>query len=371
MAGLDLAQVRKPQTGKMKIVYNGKKHDLDVTTAGSTAGESVSVGLDVRQRHNRKLEDLGMTDEQFTQVLDVVQDSDGGIVLVAAPKGQGLNTMMYAILRKHDAFLSHIQTIERDAPADMEGIKQNPLPAGASGSEEEKLANWVTSQEPDVVAITQIEDPRSVATLIKFAATGRRVYVGLRAGSTFETLNHWRKLVGDDSAAMKDLKFIISGRIVRRLCMACKVGYTPDPEQLRRMNMSPDKVGKLFQARTQPLRDPKGNPIVCEFCQDMRYTGRVGIYETLIVDDEVRQIIVGGGTINQLKAAFRKQRQKYLQETGLQRVELGDTSVQEVSRVLGSGGGSSSSGSASSGKGPVVAPKRPTSGPPRPTSRPQ
>jgi general secretion pathway protein E len=285
-----------------------------------------------------------------------------------------LNSLIYALLRKHDAFLSHIQTIERDAPADLEGIKQNPLPANASGAEEEKLANWVCSQEPDVVAITDVEDPRTVATLMKFAAGGRRVYVGLRAGSTFDALTHWRKLVGDDAAAMKDLQFIISGRVVRKLCMACKVGYSADPETLRRLNMSPDKVGKLFQARTQPLRDQKGNPLVCEFCQDMRFVGRVGVYETFIVDDEVRNVIVGGGTINQLKALFRKQRQKYLQEAALARVEAGDTSVQEVLRVLGSGG-SGGSGGASPGRGGAggpgskPAPKRPSTGP-RPSARP-
>src|SRR5439155_21147674 len=128
----------------------------------------------------------------------------------------------------------------------------------------------------------------------------------------------------------------------------------------------PDKVGKLFQARTQPLRDPKGNPLVCEFCQDMRFVGRVGVYETFIIDDEVRQVIVGGGTVNQLKALFRKQRQKYLQEAALARVESGDTSVQEVLRVLGSGGSSPSTGK--SGAGPSSTPRQPSAGP-RPPAR--
>ena len=258
LAGLDLEEKRKPQTGKMKIQYAGKKHDVEITTAGNTAGESISVGIDVKSRHSRKLEELGMTDEQFTQMIDVVNDDSGGIVLLSAPKGQGLNTLMYAVLRKHDAFLSHIQTIERSAPADLEGIKQNPLAPNASGSEEAKLADWVCSQEPDVVAVSEITDPRTAATLVKFAAMGRRVYVGLRAGKTFEAIDQWRKLVGDDAAAMRDLKFVVSGRVVRKLCMACKVGYTADPETLRRLNMSPDKVGKLFQARTQPLRRPEG-----------------------------------------------------------------------------------------------------------------
>jgi type II secretory ATPase GspE/PulE/Tfp pilus assembly ATPase PilB-like protein len=372
LAGLDLNELRKPQTGKMKITYGGKKHDTEIVTAGSTAGESVSIGIDVKSRHNLKLEELGMTDEQFTQMIDVIHDSTG-IVLLSAPKGQGLNSLVYAVLRRHDAFLSHIQTIERDAPADIEGIKQNPLPPNASGSEEAKLADWVCSQEPVVVAVNEVQDPRTVASLLKFAATGRRVYVGLRAKSTFDALEQWRKLCGDDTAAMKDLNFIVSGRVVRKLCMACKVGYTADPETLRRLNMSPDKVGKLFQARTQPLRDPKGNPLVCEFCQDMHFVGRVGVYETFIVDDEVKRVIVSGGTINQLKAIFRKQRQKYLQEAALARVELGDTSVQEVLRVLGSGGSSSSgssSGKSPSAGGPTAAPRKPSSGP-RPSARPK
>jgi type II secretory ATPase GspE/PulE/Tfp pilus assembly ATPase PilB-like protein len=370
LAGLDLQQVRKPQSGKMKLMYGGKKHDAEIITAGSTAGESVGIGLDVKSRHNLKLEELGMTDEQFTSMIDVIHDGSG-IVLVAAPKGQGLNSLMYAILRKHDAFLSHIQTIERDPPADLEGIKQNALPSKAGGNEEAKLADWVCSQEPDVVAITGVEDPRSVASLIRFGATGRRVYVGLRAGSTFEALSQWRKLVGDDSVAMKELKFIVSGRVVRKLCMACKVGYTADPETLRRLNMSPDKVGKLFQARNQPLRDPKGNPMICEFCQDMRFVGRVGVFETFIIDDEVRNVIVSGGSDNQLKAIFRKQRQKYLQEAALSRVELGDTSVQEVLRVLGSGSKPSTPPRSGGGAGPAGAPKRPSSGPPKAPTRPQ
>src|SRR4051812_40622927 len=180
LAGLDMTELRKPQSGKMKLSYGGKKHEALVTTAGSTAGESVTVGIDVKSRHNLKLEELGLTDDQFTSILDVIHDNTG-IVLVSAPKGQGLNSLIYALLRKHDAFLSHIQTIEREAPADIEGVKQNPLPANASGSEEEKLASWVTSQEPDVVAITEIEDPRTAATLLRFAAMGKRVYVGIRA----------------------------------------------------------------------------------------------------------------------------------------------------------------------------------------------
>jgi type II secretory ATPase GspE/PulE/Tfp pilus assembly ATPase PilB-like protein len=354
LSGLDLNELRKPQKGKMKLQFAGKKYDAEITSAGSTAGESVSVGLNVKQRHNFKLQDLGFSDDQFTAFLDVIHEPEG-IVLLAAPKGQGLTSLLYGVLRMHDAFVQHIQTVERDPPIEMEGIKQNILAPGAGATEEARLIDWVCSQEPHIVGVGEAEDPRSIQTLLKYAAQGRRVYLGMRAGTTFEALDHWRKLIGDDPVAMKDLRYIVAGRVVRKLCMACKVGYTPDPETLRRYNMSPDKVGKLFQQRTQPLRDPKGNPLVCEFCQDMRFMGRVGVFETFSIDDEVKQAVIGGGTINQLKSIFRKQRQKLLQEAGLSRVEAGDTSVQEVARVMGSGtsGGSSGKGGASSPKQPA------------------
>jgi type II secretory ATPase GspE/PulE/Tfp pilus assembly ATPase PilB-like protein len=198
------------------------------------------------------------------------------------------------------------------------------------------------------------------------------VYVGLRASTTFEALGMWRKLVGDDRTAMKNLKLVIAGRVMRRLCTACKVGYTPDPTTLRKLNMDPDRVGTLFQARTSPIRDPKGNPIPCEFCRELQYRGRIGVYETLIVDDELRAAIEQGGSSSQLKSLFRKQRGKYLQEQALARVEAGDTSVQEVLRVMGSGG-SGSSGKSSSGGGGA----RPSGGAPptrsggAPRARPQ
>jgi type II secretory ATPase GspE/PulE/Tfp pilus assembly ATPase PilB-like protein len=190
--------------------------------------------------------------------------------------------------------------------------------------------------------MSNITDPKSAIQLAKFAAgENRRVYVGVRASSTFEALGVWRKLLNDDRLAMKDLRAVITGKVMRRLCAACKAGYTPDQTTLRKLNMDPEKIERLYQARTQPMRDAKGNPITCEFCKELYFKGRLGVYEIFLVDDDVKATVEGGGSLNQLKAAFRKQRGKYLQEAALQQVELGETSVQEVLRVMkddGSGG---------------------------------
>jgi type II secretory ATPase GspE/PulE/Tfp pilus assembly ATPase PilB-like protein len=123
--------------------------------------------------------------------------------------------------------------------------------------------------------------------------------------------------------------------------------------------MNPEKVGKLFQARTTPLLDPKGTPIPCEFCRELQFKGRTGVFETLLVDDEVRQIVEAGGSSNQLKSVFRKQRGKYLQEQALAKVEAGETSVQEVLRVMKAGDTPAAGGSSGGGGKPPSSPKSP------------
>lgn len=340
-AGLDMTEVRKPQTGTLKLSINKVRRELRLTTKGSMAGESATFIADAKKRHDFNPETLGLQPEQIETVRQSIKEG-GGIVLLSAPKGQGLTSLSYGMLRGHDAFLQHLMTIERDAEQDLEGITQNKLAPAATTAEEQKLVEWILSQQPDAMLISKPESPQTAAALIQSAKAGRRIYVSTVAGSAFDTLNWWRKLVGDDKLALSQLKMVISGRTLRKLCVACKLGYTPDPETLRKLNMDGSRVEKLYQARKEPPRDEKGNPIRCEFCNDLRYKGRTGIYEILLIDDDVRQVVLNGGSSAQLKTAFRKQRGQYLQEVGLALVEKGDTSVQELLRVLRAGGPTSS-----------------------------
>jgi general secretion pathway protein E len=342
-AGLDVEDRRKPQRAMVKLVVDGKRREYRLETAGSTAGEAARFLLDPKKRHDVRIESLGLSQRQFDMMLKLIKEDRTGIVIVATPRTMGLTTALYAIMRAHDAFLEHLHTVERDPDVDLEGITQNKLPANAPPSEEGKMIGWAISQEPDSIMIPRLEDGRAAQELIRFAKE-KRVYIGMRAGSTFEALNQWRKLVGNDKLAVSELQVILAGRVLRRLCMACKVSYAPDPGVAKKLGLNPEKAQTLFQARTQPLRDPKGNPVPCEFCLDLRYKGRVGIFEMLVVDDDVRSVIGSGGSENQLKAVFRKQRGKYLQEEALGLVESGDTSVQEVLRVLKVGSGSEGGG---------------------------
>jgi type II secretory ATPase GspE/PulE/Tfp pilus assembly ATPase PilB-like protein len=367
MAGLDMNERRKPQTGTFRALMDGKKYSIQITSLGSASGESLKLITNPKDRQNFTLDAMGFSEEQLASIR--ASKESGGLVLLGAPRSQGLTSLCYAMVRDHDAFLFHVHTIERAPEFDMEGVTQNALPANAPPAEEAKLVNWVVSQEPDVLMVTSIEDPKSAQDLSKFAADPRRVYVGMRAGSTLDALKQWRKLVGDDSLALKNLKMVIVGRLVRRLCAACKVGYTPDPNTLKKLNMNPDVVGKLYQARKEPMRDQKGNVVPCTFCNDLAFHGRFGIYEVMLIDDEIRNVIKAGGADNQIKQAQRKQRGRLLQEVALAQVQAGETSVEEVLRVLKpdleSGGGSSQRSSRGT---PPAAP--PSGSPPRSGSAP-
>lgn len=336
VAGLDTEDRRKPQTGTMRVSVENKKREVKVQTAGSTAGEAMRLEFDPKKKHEFQLADLGFSEKQLATIKESIADNTG-IVLLSAPKGMGLTSLMYGVLRGHDAFLKHIQTVERDPQQDLDGITQNKLAANATAAEEFKTTDWVISQEPDVILINKIEDTRSAMELIKYSKNegGRRVYVGMRAGSTFEALDQWRKLVGDDSVAVENLRMVVNGRVLRKLCMACKVEFAPDQAMLRKLGMNPDKVTKLFQARTQPLRDQKGNPVACEFCHDLRFKGRQGVFEIMTVDEEMRAAITGGKPV---EPVFRRQRGRFLQDEALALVEAGETSVQEIKRVMKPGG---------------------------------
>jgi len=348
LAGLDPEDRRKPQNGKMKVGTTKAKNEIDVYTAGSRDGELMRLTVNFKKQFSYTLDKLGFLREQTEQIEKMVSDKTG-ITLLAVPEGQGQTNLAYAILKKHDIFLLNLMTVERDPPVELDGIRQNKLAASAPSSEEEQQVEWLISQEPDLIFVDRIDSPRSAQSLCKFASE-KKVLVAMRAGTTFDAIEQWRKLVGDDDLALENLRLVIGERLVRLLCGACKVAYTPDPAALKKMNMSPDRVSQLYQARKEPMRDPKGQEVICPFCHGVAYQGRTGVFEFFRVDDDVRQAIKAGGTINQLKALFRKQKQRYLQESALARVELGDTSVEEVLRVMRgggrSGGGSSKGGAA-------------------------
>jgi len=333
IARLDVNEKRKPQAGVFRASIEKTRLELQVETKGSTSGETMRLTVGGKKAQQLTIEQLGFNEAQLATVAQASGEA-GGIVLLAAPVGQGLTTLQYAMLRQHDAFLSHIQTIEREPESDLEGITQNKLARTSSAAEELEKVQWVVSQEPDCMLVDMIQNPKSTHDLIAHAEAGRRAYIGMRSPSAIDAITEWRKLVGNDELALKQLRMVVAGRVYRKLCSGCKVGYQPDPELLKKLNFDAGQVQQLFSARTQPVRDPKGNIVPCGLCHDLRYHGRAGVYEVMVITDDVRQALLANASVDYLRKLYRKQHGRFLQENALDRVEEGITSIQEVSRVM-------------------------------------
>ncbi|HQY87880.1 MAG TPA: ATPase, T2SS/T4P/T4SS family, partial [Tepidisphaeraceae bacterium] len=331
-AGLDPEERRKPQFGKMKVLRDGTRHEVRVQTAGTRDGEIAKLEIDVPKRYQMKPADVGFTADQLQLLVSTANEP--GIVLIASPKNHGLTALQYAMIRLHDAFVSHILTVERDPPIEIEGITQNKLSPSAPPAEEAKTTAWVTSQEPDVLLMGGLETPQAARSLIDLAANGKRIYVGLRAGDVFEALEVWKKVVGDNKLAVSQVKFVIAGRIFRRLCDATKAPYQPEEKLLKQLGFGPTQVPELYRPHFGNLIDARGNEIPDTFCHGLGYKGRFGVYELLEMNDEVKQAVATNQSTSVLRQLFRKQKRRYIQELALMRVAAGDTSVQEFLRVM-------------------------------------
>ncbi|MEM8873343.1 MAG: ATPase, T2SS/T4P/T4SS family [Planctomycetota bacterium] len=326
--GLNVDERRKIQSGTLNARSVHGSHKIGVTTSGSTNGEQLKLEVDKHNRYGMKLDELGFRKSQLDRIRG--QLSEPGVVLVACPPNNGLHTLLYGLLREHDAFLSHIQTLEREELSDLEGITQNRLQPGDSEAER---VDWLVSQQSDVMMVEKLEDPQAARILADYGKD-HIAYLGIRASSTFDAITRWRKFVGDDKVALGSLKMVVAGRVFRRLCPATKVPYTPDERALRSMGLSPDKVKQLYKAHVGPLTDAKGNEVPDTFCHGLGYKGRIGAYEAFLLDNEARKALISGASGQQIKSLFRKQNGRYIQEMALGIVQLGETDLQEVQRVM-------------------------------------
>jgi type II secretory ATPase GspE/PulE/Tfp pilus assembly ATPase PilB-like protein len=332
LAGIDSAERRKLQTGKLKVRTAVSSHELEVQSSGTRTGETLIFEIDRKNRYRDRATALGMSPQQRDTLMEVVEDNRG-VVVGTAPSGGGLTALMYGLVQEHDAFVQHILTLENSIERELEGVTQALLPSDPT--EEAKLVSWTADQLPDVMLITGLQSSGAAKQAIRLTDEERkRLYVGLRAGDVAEALKRWRQVVGEDKAALSRLQLVIVGRVLRKLCESCKEPYEPGESVLAKMGVPKGKVRTLYRARTEPMLDQRGNPVPCEFCQTLGYKGRLGIFEMLRVDDQVRRSLLKDSSAAAVKNLLRAQKASSLNESALRGVLAGKTDLQEVQRVM-------------------------------------
>ena len=355
-AGLDLNDRRKPQSGKLlaeeparvidplilSVGYNApstipaRRLLLEVRTSGSRAGETAQINLS-DQSSPLVLDNLGLSDRAIAQ-LGEFRHSANGVVLFGSGEKTGTTTTFYQAMQAHDVFMTNVQTLEERREADLENITQHQF--DAESPEEASFARQLQSilrRGPDIVGISKCKDKETAQMIANAAGENVRFYVEMAGRDSVTVLARWTALVGDAALAMGPLRLVFAEALVRQLCTGCKEAYRPDPDMLRKINLPADRIDKLYRPPTQIPTDKQGNRIPCPLCQGSGYRGRTGVFEMLVVDDELRRLVIANASANEIRKYCRTQKMLYLQEEALRKVIAGTTSVNEVVRVFGGG----------------------------------
>jgi type II secretory ATPase GspE/PulE/Tfp pilus assembly ATPase PilB-like protein len=332
LADLDPEEKRKPQRGKFRIHQDKKNIDWEITTAGSTAGEQIRL-KQITKQSITKLTEISLMPEQYEQ-LNKIREAKQGLFIVAGPKKSGVTSTFYALLRNHDPFLYSISTLERQPSAELPNITQNIFALSDTGTTTyAKRLQAMVRMEPDIVGVADCTDGETAQIACAAANDGKIVYVILEADDVIRAIGKWMKLVGNRNLATETLLGISSQRLLRKLCEQCKQAYEPNKELLRKFNVPAEKAKVLYRAGKVQY-NKRGRPSTCENCQGTGFVGRMGVFETIIINDELKNVIRQSKSLAEISTQFRRAKMLYLQEQALRRVIAGTTAIDEMVRVL-------------------------------------
>jgi type II secretory ATPase GspE/PulE/Tfp pilus assembly ATPase PilB-like protein len=331
LADLDIEEHRKPQVGKFTVQKDGNTFVWEVTTAGTTAGEQIKLKA-MAEYSFKMLPDLGLMPDQLEK-LKAIAKSPTGVFLITGPKKSGVTTTFYALIRNHDPFLNNINTLEKRPAGEVPNITQNVFSLSDTGTTTyAKKFQSILRVGPDIVGVEHCEEKNVAKLACGAARDGRMVYATFEAAGTIEALGKWINFVADRNAAIDCVIGISNQRLVRKLCTQCRQPYEPNKELLRKHNIPADKITAFYKPGEPQHK--RGKPVLCPHCQGTGFYGRTSIFEAIIFDDQIKQLLKQAKSMNDIAGIFRRARMLYLQEQAIRKVADGITSVNEVIQTL-------------------------------------
>lgn len=319
MAKLDIAEKRIPQDGRISLRIGGKEIDLRVSTLPSNNAERVVLRLLEKQAGRLSLNALGMPrlrDQQFIRLLN----RPHGIILVTGPTGSGKTTTLYAGLSAINNSTRNILTVEDPIEYNIEGIGQTQVNPKADMTFARGL-RAILRQDPDVVMVGEIRDLETAEIAVQASLTGHLVLSTLHTNTAVGAITRLRDMGVEPFLLATSLIGVMAQRLVRVLCPACK--QSQPASVLER-----EFLGDLLEEDAEIY-----SPVGCPQCNNMGYKGRTGIYELLIVDEQIRQLINNQAAEEDIVNAMRMKSMQSIRADGRARVMEGVTTVEEVVRV--------------------------------------
>ena len=321
MAKMNIAEKRLPQDGRIEIKVGNKDIDIRVSTLPTSFGERVVLRLLDKSTVRMSLSDLGMSDSQMGVFSRMIK-APNGIILVTGPTGSGKTTTLYAALTEINNVDINIITVEDPVEYRIPGIGQVQVNPKIELTFASGLRS-IVRQDPDVILIGEIRDLETAEIAIQSALTGHLVFSTVHTNDAASTITRLRDMGLESFLIASSVNAILAQRLVRIICPSCRESYTPDPAELERIGLSADALGddRIYRGRG------------CEECHFTGYRGRTGIHEFLVVDEDIKSMILKTADAYELKRHARSMGMKSLVEDGAAKVLEGVTTIEEVYRV--------------------------------------
>ncbi len=320
MANLDIAERRLPQDGRIELSVGGHPVDLRVSVLPTLFGESVVMRVLDRSVVSLDLKKVGMdvaTMKEFKEVLN----RPNGIVLVTGPTGSGKTTTLYSALSELNSVEDKLITTEDPVEYDIDGIVQIPIDHDIGGTFAACL-RAILRQDPDTILVGEIRDLETGEIAIQAALTGHLVFSTLHTNDAPSTITRLKDMGVPTFLITATVEAILAQRLVRRICPQCREPTQVTDEMLWELGLPPDyAVGKkFFRGRG------------CDLCNNTGYKARIGLFELMIMNDELRDMIMRAVSTDELRKAAQRYGMRTLREAGLHYVQEGVTTLDEVIR---------------------------------------
>jgi type IV pilus assembly protein PilB len=320
MANLDIAERRLPQDGRIQVHTRGKQVDLRFSSLPGLFGEKVVLRILDKNQSLLDLNKLGMV-EQNLEAYKRLLSKSFGLILATGPTGSGKTTSLYAALNYLNTIEKNIVTIEEPVEYQMEIINQNEVRENI-GLTFDAILKHVLRQDPDIIMVGEIRDRETAEIAVQAALTGHLVLSTLHTNHAIGAISRMIDMGVEPYLLSSALIGVVGQRLVRTVCPSCKTSYIASPELLQRYGWAERKGMKLVQGRG------------CEDCYDSGYKGRIGIHEVLEADAQLQDLITGNPSRDDLEHYLQVSNHKSLFDDGLERVASGNTTIEEVSRVV-------------------------------------
>ncbi|MEH6516932.1 MAG: type II secretion system ATPase GspE [Halioglobus sp.] len=322
MAGLDIAERRLPQDGRINQRVHGEEMDIRVSTMPTMFGESVVLRLLHREAVSLDFDSLGLSAEQKTQIQQALE-MPHGMIIVTGPTGSGKTTTLYTALHDLNTEERKIITVEDPVEYNLEGINQIQVNSSIGLNFSGALRS-IVRQDPDVIMVGEMRDLETAKICVQSALTGHLVLSTLHTNDAASSITRLLEMGLDDYLLNSTINMAMAQRLVRLLCEDCRQPYTPSEGQIREFKLdrfAPNEEVKLY------------HPGGCESCAGTGYRGRIAIIEILQMSDTVRELVLEHASAGKIERAAAAEGMRSMFEDGCSKAVQGLTTIEEVVRV--------------------------------------